>query len=56
MILHNRSTNLSVSSLRRPWKSSNYKPVFAIEPDDVCKMNASTPGSEWSTGNGSTSY
>ena len=47
------STNFSVSSLRLPWNLKS--PVFAIEPDDVCKMNASTPGMEWSTGIGTTS-
>ena len=46
------STKFSVSFLRRPWNLTS--PVFAIEPEDVCSMNALTPGMEWSTGNAST--
>ena len=46
------STKFSVSFLRRPWNLTS--PVFAIEPEDVCSMNALTPGMEWSTGSAST--
>ena len=46
------STKFSVSFLRRPWNLTS--PVFAIEPEEVCSMNALTPGMEWSTGSAST--